>query len=132
MLGITGQIVRSSASLAASCVPRQANGVFTSLPIGFQATVGLPVSLQVEILDSCAQAMNAGTVVATFSNGDPPVALTPIGGGLWDGTWTPQTASSQATVTVTAAESDTVAGMLQLTGAVAANTGRPSRMRAAS
>jgi uncharacterized protein (TIGR03437 family) len=101
------------------------NGVFTSLPIGFQATVGLPVSLQVEILDSCAQAMNAGTVVATFSNGDPPVALTPIGGGLWDGTWTPQTAATQAVITVQAAESDTVAGMLQLTGAVAANTATP-------
>jgi uncharacterized protein (TIGR03437 family) len=125
VLGITGQIVPSSARLAASCVPWQANGVFTSLPSGFQATVGLPVSLQVEILDSCAKAMNAGAVVATFSNGDPPVALIPIGGGLWDGTWTPQTAAAQATVTVRAAESDTVAGMLQLTGAVAANTATP-------
>jgi uncharacterized protein (TIGR03437 family) len=69
--------------------------------------------------------MNAGTVVATFSNGDPPVALTPIGGGLWDGTWTPQTAAAQATITAQAAESDTVAGMLQLAGAVAANTSTP-------
>jgi uncharacterized protein (TIGR03437 family) len=122
-LGIRG--VRSLPRAAASCAPSQVNGVFTSLPSGFQATVGLPVSLQVEILDSCVQAMNAGTVVATFSNGDPPVALTPIGGGLWDGTWTPQTAAAQATITAQAAESDTVAGMLQLAGAVAANTSTP-------
>ncbi len=118
-------VVRASPGVAASCAPSQVNGVFTSLPSGFQATVGLPVSLQVEILDSCAQAMNAGTVVATFSNGDPPVALIPIGGGLWDGTWTPRTAAAQATITVQAAESDTVAGMLQLAGAVAANTSTP-------
>jgi uncharacterized protein (TIGR03437 family) len=131
-LGITGVIrgsptvvVRASPGVAASCAPSQVNGVFTSLPIGFQATVGLPASLQVEILDSCAQAMNAGTVAATFSNGDPPVALTPIGGGLWDGTWTPQTAATQAVITVQAVESDTAAGMLQLTGAVAANTATP-------
>ena len=125
-LGITGQVIaHSSPRLAAACVPWQANGVFTSLPIGFQATVGLPVSLQVEILDSCAQAMNTGTVVATFSNGDPPVALTPIGGGLWDGTWTPQRAATQAVITVQAAKSDMVAGLLKLSGAVAANTATP-------
>jgi hypothetical protein len=118
-------VVRRSPRFVANCVPSQVNGVFTSLPTGFQATVGLPVPIEVEILDSCAQAMNSGTVVATFSNGDPPVALTPIGGGLWDGTWTPQTAAAQATITVQAAESDTVAGMLQLTGAVAANTATP-------
>ena len=70
-LGITGGIGSVSPRLAANCVPAQVNGVFTSLPSGFQATVGLPVPIEVEILDSCAQAMNAGTVVATFSNGDP-------------------------------------------------------------
>jgi uncharacterized protein (TIGR03437 family) len=99
--------------------------VFTSLPSGFQATVGFPTPIEVKILDSCAQAMNAGTVVATFSNLDPAVALTPIGDGLWDGTWTPRNAAMQATITVQSAESDTVSGMLQLAGAVAANTSTP-------
>ena len=69
--------------------------------------------------------MDTGTVVATFSNGDPPVELMPIGGGQWTGTWTPQTAAAQATVTVTAAESNASAGMLQLSGAIAANTSTP-------
>ncbi len=64
-------------------------------------------------------------MVATFSNGDPPVALTPIGGGLWDGTWAPQRAATQAVITVQAAKSDMVAGMLKLSGAVAANTATP-------
>jgi uncharacterized protein (TIGR03437 family) len=124
-LGVGGAAVGNHPRAAASCAPSQVTGVFTSLPSGFQATAGLPVPIEVEILDSCAQTMNAGAVVATFSNGDPPVALTPIGGGLWDGTWTPQTAATQAAITVQAAESDTVTGMLQLTGAVAANTSTP-------
>jgi uncharacterized protein (TIGR03437 family) len=131
-LGITGRIPQTSPRLVAKCVPSQVNGVFTSQPSGFQATVGLPVPIEVEILDSCAQTMNTGTVVATFSNGDPPVALTPIGGGLWDGTWTPQSAATQAVITVQAAESDTVAGMLQLTGAVAASTATPIIVAGAS
>ena len=124
-LGVTGSIVHGSPKLAANCVPSQVSGVFTSLPSGFQATVGFPTPIEVKILDSCAQAMNAGTVVATFSNLDPAVALTPIGDGLWDGTWTPRNAAMQATITVQSAESDTVSGMLQLAGAVAANTSTP-------
>jgi uncharacterized protein (TIGR03437 family) len=100
-------------------------GVFTSEANGFQATAGLPVPVEVNIVDSCAQTMNAGTVVATFSNGDPAVELTPIGGGQWTGTWTPQKAAAAATITVTAAESNASAGTLQLSGAVAANSATP-------
>ena len=126
LMGALGvAVVRRSRRFVAPCVPSQVDGVFTTLPTGFQATVGLPVPIEVEIGDSCGQAMNSGTVVATFSNGDPPVALAPIGGGLWDGTWTPQSAAAQATITVQAAKSDAAAGMLQLAGAVAANTSTP-------
>jgi len=114
-----------TAKAAASCTPSGLNGVFTSLLAGFQGTVGLPESIEVEILDSCGLTMDSGVVVATFSSGDPPVTLTAIGGGQWAGTWTPRTAAAQTTVTVQAAESDAVAAMLQLSGSVSANTSTP-------
>jgi uncharacterized protein (TIGR03437 family) len=109
----------------AGCAPSQVNGVFTSLLAGFQATVGLPVPIEVKILDSCAQTMDTGTVAAAFSNGDPPLTLTGTGGGQWTGTWTPRTAAAQTTVTVQAVTTNAVMGMLQLAGSVAASTATP-------
>src|ERR1019366_4637184 len=92
--------IRSTPMATASCVASQVNGVFTSLLAGFKATVGLPVPIEVKIADSCGKTMDAGTVVAAFSSGDPPLTLTSIGGGQWTGTWTQRTAAAQATVTV--------------------------------
>ena len=117
--------IRLAPTAVATCAPTQVNGGFTSLLAGFQATVGLPVPVEVTILDSCAKTMDTGTVVATFSNGDPALTLTGTGGGQWTGTWTPRTAAAQTTVTVKAIGTNAVMGMLQLAGSVAANTATP-------
>src|ERR1035441_7835515 len=117
--------MRSNPWAAASCVPSQVTGVFTSLLAGFQATVGLPVPIEVKLADSCAKTVDTGTVVAAFSSGDPPLTLTSIGGGRWTGTWTPRTAAAQATVTVEAVATNAVTGMLRLAGSVAASTATP-------
>jgi uncharacterized protein (TIGR03437 family) len=45
--------------------------------------------------------MTSGSVVATFSNGDPAVALTNLRDGRWTGTWQPRNAAT-APVTITA------------------------------
>jgi uncharacterized protein (TIGR03437 family) len=125
-LGFTAEpATRHTSTAAASCAPTKLHGGFTSLLAGFQATVGLPASVEVQILDSCAKTMDTGTVVATFSSGDPAVTLTGTGGGQWAGTWTPRTAAAQTTVTVKAIETNAVMGMLQLAGSVAANTATP-------
>ena len=123
-IGLTGA-VRPGPKAVTTCVPSQVGGVFTSLPIGFQVTVGLPVPIEVKILDSCGQTMDTGTAVATFSSGDPPLTLTSIGGGQWTGTWTPRTAAAQTTVTVDAAETGASTGALQVSGSVAASTSTP-------
>ena len=117
--------IRSTPMATASCVASQVNGVFTSLLAGFQATVGLPVPIEVKLADSCAKTVDTGTVVAAFSSGDPPLTLTSIGGGQWTGTWTPRTAAAQATVTVEAVATNAVTGMLRLAGSVAASTATP-------
>jgi uncharacterized protein (TIGR03437 family) len=47
--------------------------------------------------------MTAGSVVATFSSGDPAVALTSLRDGRWTGTWQPRAAAaSGVTITATA------------------------------
>jgi uncharacterized protein (TIGR03437 family) len=122
---VKGPAMGTAPTAAAGCAPSQVNGVFTSLLAGFKATVGLPVPIEVKIIDSCAHSMDTGTVVAAFSNGDPPLTLTPTGRGQWTGTWTPRTAAAQATVTVKAVAANAVMGMLELAGSVAASTATP-------
>jgi uncharacterized protein (TIGR03437 family) len=124
-LGVTGDVARQHPRAATACVPTQVNGVFTTLPTGFQATVGLPVPIEVSLVDSCGKTMDSGAVAAAFSSGDPAVALTSIGAGQWTGTWTPQTAAAAATVTAQAVETGAAAGTVQVTGAIAANTATP-------
>jgi uncharacterized protein (TIGR03437 family) len=122
---VKGPAMGTAPTAVAGCVPSQVNGVFTSLLAGFTATVGLPVPIEVKIIDSCAHTMDTGTVVATFSNGDPPLTLTPTGGGQWAGTWTPRTAAAQTIATVKAVAASAVMGMVALAGSVAASTSTP-------
>jgi uncharacterized protein (TIGR03437 family) len=121
----TGRATGIHPRAAASCLPWQLYGAFTSLLSGFRATVGLPVPIEVRIVDSCGKTMDGGAAVATFSNGDPALTLTSIGDGHWTGTWTPQASAAQATITVKAAKLGTAAGMFQLTGGVAFNASTP-------
>ena len=77
--GAAGMAVGSHPRAAASCVPWQLYGLFTSILSGFQATVGLPVPIEVALVDSCGKTMDSGAVVATFSNSDPPLGCCSIG-----------------------------------------------------
>jgi len=42
-----------------------------SLGGGFTVPAGWPLALQVEVRDNCGTALEAGSVTAEFSNGDP-------------------------------------------------------------
>jgi uncharacterized protein (TIGR03437 family) len=59
-------------------------------------------------------------VVVTFSNGDPPLVLTPDGStsGTYAGTWTPRSTSSQVTVTGQASAPYFPAASVLITGEV--------------
>src|SRR5262249_52800129 len=62
-----------------------------------------PASLELRVVDDCGTLMTVGSVVATFSSGDPAVALTSLRDGRWTGTWQPRAAAtSGVTVTATA------------------------------
>jgi uncharacterized protein (TIGR03437 family) len=42
------------------------------------------------VVDDCGSPMTSGSVVATFSSGDPAVSLTSLRDGRWTGTWQPR------------------------------------------
>jgi uncharacterized protein (TIGR03437 family) len=90
---------RASGCNASALVPAQ-----TGLVNSFSAPAGWPTPLAILLYNDCGQAVNNGQVVATFSNGDPPLAL-PLAdpsNGLYSGTWSPAKAASQVSIVVSA------------------------------
>jgi uncharacterized protein (TIGR03437 family) len=114
-----------SAAAASTCTAYLLQGVFTSIPVNFQTKVGQATPVEVELADDCGNALNSGSVIATFSSGDPSFPLTFQGAGRWTGTWTPRTAGSNVTITLMGASSSGTSGALKLSGSVAANTSTP-------
>lgn len=80
-------------------------------------TSGFPVPLSATVADNCGNPVGSATVVATFSNGDSPVALAlqSPASGTYSGTWTPTNVQSQTQVTVTFTATSGAFGA-QLTG----------------
>ncbi len=87
---------------ATGCQPTTLYPAFTALPRQFSVPAAWPVSLVVEVVDNCGAAMNEGSVVASFSNGDPPLSLDPLGDGRWSATWTPGVSGGNTFITVDA------------------------------
>jgi uncharacterized protein (TIGR03437 family) len=86
---------------ATSCNPTKLLPIFTQLGQSFTATAAWPAPLEVTVVDDCGNPMTSGSVVATFSNGDPSLSLTNLRDGRWSGTWQPRNALS-APITITA------------------------------
>jgi uncharacterized protein (TIGR03437 family) len=87
---------------AAGCTPSQLVPAITTLGQSFGVPAAWPVALKVEVRDDCGDVLDTGTVNASFSNGDPPLSLQSIQGGLWNTTWVSGHNSGPVTLTVTA------------------------------
>lgn len=126
--GSTAPLVSRSKRLpkggaALGCTPRTLVPVFTQVAsgfsTGFSATGGFPGEVNVDVVDDCGNAMVTGDVIASFSNGDPPLRLTSLKDGNWAGTWTPGKIISPTTVTADAEIPDqNLKGEASLTGSV--------------
>ncbi len=112
-------------AVAADCVAQNLYGIDSGLGSGFQARVGSPTSVAVELVDDCSNQVANATVVARFSNGDPPLALASLGDGTYSGTWRPGTASDQVTVTVSASLAP-LATEIAVNGQVTDNAAAPA------
>ncbi len=117
------------AAAASACTPTELIPVSTVLGPNFSATAAWPTAMQVQVVDDCGSPMGQGDVIASFSTGDPPLALTLLGTGQWSGTWQPEfvSASTLVVITVTAQSSQpALTGTLQINGTLQTNPTTPS------
>jgi uncharacterized protein (TIGR03437 family) len=95
----------------------------TGLVNSFAQPTAWPVPIQVRLVNDCGDPVPNGQVVATFSNGDPPLPLnlSDIRSGLYAGTWTPRKTAQQTTITMRAAAPGFATITTQLAGSVTPN-----------
>jgi uncharacterized protein (TIGR03437 family) len=108
---------------AAGCAPSMLVPAQTGLVNSFAQPAGWPTPLQIVLANDCGSTVNNGQIVATFSNGDPPLALPLVNPnqGLYSGTWAPARASSEVSINVTASAPGYPAATSRITGAVVPN-----------
>ena len=105
------------------CTQAELHPVFTLLGNQFNVSAAWPVPIETLVVDDCGDPVTAGSVLLTFSNGDPPLPLQPLQDGRWSGTWQARnTALSEVTITATAAIPGTeLQGTAQIVGGLEAN-----------
>ena len=75
-----------------ACTPSSVVVSVQSPARGAVLQVGSPVTLKAQVVDNCGNPPTSGVVSANFSLGDHLVNLVSVGGGNFQGTWTPATA----------------------------------------
>ena len=73
-----------------------------------------------EVVDDCGVAINTGSVIVSFSDGDPPIGLLSTGNGNWAGTWVPVHSTTGFTVRADAQRLP-LTGSVQVSGQVLSN-----------
>ena len=116
-----GQTLPAGARSAA-CV----RGALAATQIGitnnFSVPAGWPSELVVDLHDNCGAEVRDGTVVASFSNGDPPLTLAGDGNGsLYSATWQPVALVNPMAITIRARTDDLPEVTIALNGGVTPN-----------
>lgn len=107
---------------AGGCVPSQLALTETGLVSNFSIPAGWPATLEMQLNDDCGSPIANGTVVASFSNGDPPITLEGDGQSpFYSATWQPGTASTSVAITLNAEAPGLNAATAQLSGGVNSN-----------
>jgi hypothetical protein len=107
----------------ANCTPSALVPVQVGLVNNFSAAVAWPVPLSIQLANDCGSLITSGQMVATFSNGDPPLPLTLADTvkGIYSGTWTPRSATPQMTVVAHASAPGYPNATAQVAGATVPN-----------
>ena len=111
---------------ATSCSPATVVVAQTGLFDSFAVPAGWPATLAAQVVDDCGNSITDASVVASFSNGDPPLSL--IGDGhsaSYSATWQPGTPASSMTVTIDANSQKLTPAEVQIAGDVSPNA-RPA------
>jgi len=84
------------------CVPSRLLAQIRSASSKLGEPIGFPTLLEAQVVDDCGVAAPNAVVVASFSNGDPPLVLTSLRNGIYMGTWRPLSQAAQVTVIIRA------------------------------
>jgi uncharacterized protein (TIGR03437 family) len=109
----------------ANCKPQFLYLTQTALAGGFATRIGFPTPLEAVLVDDCGNLISNGLVSASFSNGDPDIALAPMGKGHYAGTWMLNHASDvngAATVALRAFVPTLPSASAEVIGTVASDT----------
>jgi uncharacterized protein (TIGR03437 family) len=117
----TNRTTISAAS--ASCTPSQIVPAQTGLASNFAQPTSWPTPLTIKLLDDCANGVPNGQVIATFTNGDPPLVLQAVDtvSGTYSGTWTPHATAPQVTIAARATAKGFAPATLTISGQVTPN-----------
>ena len=116
---------RPLTTAAPACTSNNLLPVFTTIGTGFSAPAAWPTPIVVDVVDNCGNAFNTGSVIVSFTDGDPPINLLSTGSGNWAGTWVPQTNAAGVAVRADA-QALPLTGSVQVTGAALANPAVPA------
>jgi uncharacterized protein (TIGR03437 family) len=114
---------------ATGCTPTELLPISIALGQGFSEVAAWPTPLIIQVVDDCGNPMGPGTVVASFSDGDPPLSLLSLGVGMWSGTWEPRYTASAAVVVITVQAQSlqpALTGMVQISGTLNPNQSAPA------
>jgi uncharacterized protein (TIGR03437 family) len=115
-----------SSAQAAGCSANKLVLTETGLVNNFAVPAAWPETLIILLDDDCGAAVLNGSVVASFSNGDPPLSLRGDGQtGAYSATWQPVHASSQTSIAFNATGGTLLPAAAQLIGGISPN-GAPS------
>jgi uncharacterized protein (TIGR03437 family) len=115
--------IRPELAPDATCSPSKIVALQTALVSNFSTPAGWPVPLAIQLDDDCGNAVSNGSVVASFSNGDAPLALqlSDSKHAVYSATWSPHGTSNQVTVTARATAPNLQTATAQIVGAVSPN-----------
>jgi uncharacterized protein (TIGR03437 family) len=108
---IPGSVVAAHAlTTSSACVggkPGYLISIFRQPLSQFVLQAAVPQMVQVQVADVCGNPLtadNGGAVQVSFGNQDDALNLHDIGGGIWEGTWTPVNAAALVTLQAVASE----------------------------
>lgn len=127
LIGSTAAHAQGLAPHAAGCTPTKLIPVFTQLGASFATVAAWPTPIEATVVDDCGTFLKTGgSVVASFSSGDPALSLLSLQDGRWAATWQPRSSATQVTISVQAQEaSPALQGTASIGGTLQANPTTP-------
>ena len=118
----TGVLLKQQAwqrHAAGACVPSGLAMTLGNLTTSFDVPAQFPAMLSVQLTDNCNSPVSNASVVAEFSNGDPPLTLSGDGSSnIYTESWQPGVVQQNMSVTIRADAAPYDEAVLTLTGNV--------------